>query len=205
MPAGLPEAPRPGPQPLPGTLGWFPHPCPSVDAKGPESVCLLIEPWEYISPSPSLGSTISPLSSILWPKVQEQDTVQTLGAVRGLPLKESEFNTCLAKWLPRRPGQLPLLGSEQSLESLDSILKCSSRSSITFPTQSPTRTHRNQHRKTEFPRLLQPVIDRCFQDTGGGDKKPMSRVLSSICARLSPAALENSPESPRGCWGRRSG
>lgn len=92
MPAGLHEAPRPGPQPLPSTLGWFPHPCPSVDAKRPR-VCLPSDSvMECISPSPPLGSTVSPLSSILWPKIREQDTAQASG-VPEVSLRRNQSST----------------------------------------------------------------------------------------------------------------
>lgn len=106
-----PRGPKPGPQPLPGTLGGFPHPCPSVDAMpsppNPQSFCLLFQLGVHLCPSPTLGSTGTPLCSILWPEVQKQDTAQeALGAARGL---EPELGTARGRRL-LQPGKLPLLG-----------------------------------------------------------------------------------------------
>lgn len=56
-----------------------PTPLPLCGCQGPlQSVCLLIQLGVHLCPSPTLGSTLTLLCSILWPKVQKQDTVQAL-------------------------------------------------------------------------------------------------------------------------------
>lgn len=64
--------------------------------------------------------------------------------------------------------------------SLESQSKILSRFFICFPTQSPTRRHRNQHKEDlESPTPLRADVDRCFQRLGKGTKEQERNVGSS--------------------------
>lgn len=128
----LPASPRPqpGPQPLPGTLGVFPHPCPSVDALPPSPVFL---------PPISLGRT----SLSVYPRgPQAPSSVPFCGLkFRNKILSKKHWvlpeasegtraqqNACR---VVRRLGKRPLLGWAW-LESQGSILKFDLGSSSVF-------------------------------------------------------------------------